>query len=110
MSQIDPLPSRLTSIEIARCPEHGLHGERQACFVCGGPVEQVRMYPAEMWEEAVRSALIWKKRAEDLEDAIEEYALWQPGRKGHAAAHRHLMRFAEGEMTDEEYDEWDGHA
>ena len=28
---------------IARCPEHGLHGERQECFVCGGPVEQVPM-------------------------------------------------------------------
>lgn len=31
---------------IARCHEHGLHGERQACFVCGGPVEQVAMVPA----------------------------------------------------------------
>lgn len=28
---------------IARCPEHGLHGERASCFVCGGPVEQVQM-------------------------------------------------------------------
>lgn len=30
---------------IARCPEHGLHGERDECFVCGGPVEQVAMQP-----------------------------------------------------------------
>ncbi len=30
-------------VTIARCPEHGLHGERTECFVCGGEVEQVRM-------------------------------------------------------------------
>ncbi len=30
-------------VSIARCPEHGLHGERTDCFVCGGDVEQVRM-------------------------------------------------------------------
>jgi hypothetical protein len=28
---------------IARCPEHGLHGERAECFVCRGPVTQVAM-------------------------------------------------------------------
>jgi hypothetical protein len=28
---------------IARCPEHGLHGERQDCFECGTPVEQVEV-------------------------------------------------------------------
>ena len=28
-------------VYIARCPEHGLHGQRDSCFVCGGPVEQV---------------------------------------------------------------------
>lgn len=31
---------------IARCPEHGLHGQRDTCFECGGPVEQVAMVPA----------------------------------------------------------------
>jgi NTP pyrophosphatase (non-canonical NTP hydrolase) len=31
---------------IARCPEHGLHGERDECFVCGGPVEKVPMVEA----------------------------------------------------------------
>jgi hypothetical protein len=30
---------------IARCPEHGLHGERDECFVCGGEVEQVPFVP-----------------------------------------------------------------
>lgn len=29
----------------ARCEEHGLHGRRDNCFVCGGPVEQVAMVP-----------------------------------------------------------------
>lgn len=26
-------------VGIARCPEHGLHGQRDECFVCGGAVE-----------------------------------------------------------------------
>lgn len=33
------------AVNIARCPEHGLHGERTECFICGGPVEQVAMVP-----------------------------------------------------------------
>lgn len=28
-------------LRIARCHEHGLHGERTECFVCGGPVDQI---------------------------------------------------------------------
>lgn len=36
-------PAELEVIEIARCPTHGLHGERSECFVCAGPVEQVPM-------------------------------------------------------------------
>lgn len=28
-------------------PEHGLHGARSQCFVCGGPIEQVAMVPVE---------------------------------------------------------------
>lgn len=31
------------SVNIARCPVHGLHGERSECFVCNGPVEQAPM-------------------------------------------------------------------
>lgn len=30
-------------VRVARCPEHGLHGCRDTCFECGGPVEQVPM-------------------------------------------------------------------
>lgn len=32
---------------IARCPEHGLHGQHAACVTCGGPVEQVPMLPGD---------------------------------------------------------------
>lgn len=32
---------------IAWCPEHGLHGQRQECFACGGEVEQVPMMSLE---------------------------------------------------------------
>lgn len=34
-------------VKIARCPEHGLHGERQECFVCGAQCEQIEMVPLE---------------------------------------------------------------
>ncbi len=37
----------LEAAHIAWCPDHGLHGERTACFVCGGPVAQLPMIPAE---------------------------------------------------------------
>jgi hypothetical protein len=93
------------TIHIARCPEHGLHGERKECFVCGGAVEQVAMVPAfyrDWWEDAARTALHWKHRADELEEAIEEYALWQPGRRGHAAAHKRLMAVLHGEEPDDE--------
>jgi hypothetical protein len=45
-----PAPSTHSesAVHIARCPEHGLHGERDECFVCGGPVEQVPMVPADL--------------------------------------------------------------
>jgi len=32
---------------IARCPEHGLHGQRTTCFECGGLVDQVPFTAAE---------------------------------------------------------------
>lgn len=31
------------TVLVARCPEHGLHGQRDTCFDCGGPVEQIPM-------------------------------------------------------------------
>lgn len=62
--------------EIARCPEHGLHGDRRWCFVCGGPVERAEFAP--------------KADYDRLRAAIEDYLLWRPGERGHAAAHRNL--------------------
>lgn len=34
-------------VTIARCAEHGLHGDRRECFVCGGDVDRVPMIPVE---------------------------------------------------------------
>jgi hypothetical protein len=45
------------SVTIARCPEHGLHGERTECFVCGGPVEQIEMVPVNDASERVFEVL-----------------------------------------------------
>ncbi len=35
----------MATVNIARCPTHGLHGERTTCFVCQSPVEQEAMVP-----------------------------------------------------------------
>ena len=45
-----------TTVLIACCPEHGLHGERTECFVCGGEVEQVAMTAAPLFEHRGRAA------------------------------------------------------
>jgi hypothetical protein len=50
-------------VNIARCPEHGLHGERTECFVCGGDVEQVPMVPFEA-ESVERAAIELHRQAE----------------------------------------------
>ena len=51
-------------VDIAYCPQHGLHGERQECFVCGGPVEQVRMVPV-VGGTAGTAWLVWGRRVAD---------------------------------------------
>lgn len=50
----------VSTVLIARCPEHGLHGERAECFVCGGPVEQVPMLPADYFN---RDEIDWLQSA-----------------------------------------------
>lgn len=37
-------------VNIARCPEHGLHGARDHCFVCHGTVEQEPHLHVKGWE------------------------------------------------------------
>lgn len=43
---------------VARCPTHGLHGLRQQCYVCDGPVEQVPMLPLEEMREEWTVAMV----------------------------------------------------
>ncbi len=50
-----------------------------------------------LWEEAAREALRWKDRYERLHDAVEEFLLWEPGRRGFAAARRALVGVLRGE-------------
>lgn len=45
----------MSVVNIARCPEHGLHGERTECFICGADVEQVEMAPAADLLEAIEA-------------------------------------------------------
>lgn len=37
--------NRRPTVDIAYCPEHGLHGERERCFVCEQPVLRVQVRP-----------------------------------------------------------------
>jgi hypothetical protein len=61
-------------VTIARCPDHGLHGQRTECYACGGPVEQVEMIPAgyfsrdelELLEAAVQLASLLAQDADEL--------------------------------------------
>lgn len=43
MTPLSPLDDIEGVVYIAWCPEHGLHGQRQECFACGGEVERVPM-------------------------------------------------------------------
>lgn len=56
---------------------------------------------ARKFEETLRASLSHAQRAQELEDAIGEYVLWEPGRKGHAAAHRRLVAVWRREEDDE---------
>jgi hypothetical protein len=58
------------AVSIARCPEHGLHGERDACFVCGGPVEQVAMVDAAVAADRDH----WIRLFNRLENAVRRHA------------------------------------
>lgn len=51
-------------VNIACCPDHGLHGARKTCFICEGEVEQVPMVRAsvhQQLQEACRELMdaIW---------------------------------------------------
>lgn len=76
----DPQVDRMTVIahgdpvKIACCPEHGLHGERSECFVCGGPVEQVEYVPANQLRGAVSALTDVRAYAESLKRSPERHA------------------------------------
>jgi hypothetical protein len=72
------------SIDIARCPEHGLQGERQGCFICGGPVEPVAMVPEEdIWGLREENLRLWEVIAElearASQDPKRDASLSDPG-------------------------------
>ena len=59
-------------VNIARCPEHGLHGEREECFVCGGAVDQVAMVALADYEAL-------RRRVEELQEEVGDATVAQLG-------------------------------
>lgn len=61
--------------------------------------------PQSWAEEVARDGLRWRHRAEELEDAVDEYLLWDPRRKGFAAAQRALIAVLRSDNEGGESDE-----
>lgn len=61
---------------IAYCPEHGLHGERDECFVCHRLVEQVQMVPvhtaAKAWRALERVRDRWISHALEMAHRVRD--------------------------------------
>jgi hypothetical protein len=51
--------------------------------------------------EACRNALAWRAKYEALWDAVEEFRLWDPRRRGYAAAYHELERVWRGEEDED---------
>jgi hypothetical protein len=71
-------------VYIARCPEHGLHGERTECFVCGGEVEQVAM--VEISDEGRAALTNLAIATERLQKAVLNYEIGQG-----TASYEHML-------------------
>jgi hypothetical protein len=69
---IGPRTADTEPVEIARCPTHGLHGQRHKCYVCGGPVEQVAMVPASELKAAETERDALRVEVEQLRAVIAE--------------------------------------
>lgn len=64
-------------VTVARCPEHGLHGERDDCFVCGGEVEQVALLSAERVRGEVDALVAGAEVVRGVDDVVAVPArLW----------------------------------
>lgn len=61
-----------------------ISGETDLCDVCGPPGARV------VWLVPAEKANDLAVKVNHLRAAIENYILWEPGRAGHAAAHRKL--------------------
>lgn len=57
------------AVNIARCPVHGMHGEREECFVCGVPVEQVPMVPCD--DAAIERAARAERERDELKAEVD---------------------------------------
>jgi hypothetical protein len=66
-----------TPVFVPRCPEHGLQGQRDDCFECGGRVEQIPLVSAD-WldrcEHNVKRARDAEQEQAKLREALEFYA------------------------------------
>lgn len=67
-------------VDVARCPDHGLHDlRRTSCFTCGRPAEAIAMVPASEYDalcEVIRVLGVVNGEIDDVEQDL-----------GHDAAH-----------------------
>lgn len=71
--RIDALSSTEIGVaNIAWCPEHGLHGSRNRCFVCHRLVEQIAMFPLDDHNAEMLKSLREIERLREAAEALVE--------------------------------------
>lgn len=79
----------------ARCPIHGLHGERRDCLICDGPVTQEEFVPISDFRAAEREYILLRETLRELDSAIRR------GSNGEVAAQLgHRLEEAESALND----------
>lgn len=65
-------------VKIAYCSEHGLHGQRDTCFECGAPAQQIPMVQASRLAGAQARATTLEKELRGVLDAIKGVGYQNP--------------------------------
>lgn len=79
-TSVHAIPQAIGAVFIARCPDHGLHGQRDECFDCNQPVDQIPYVPlAPLVELLVGIKGKAELAVKDFEGVAEPGALYASG-------------------------------